>query len=140
MRPLRWLPEVAGVVCVAALAGFAVRPYEQIVRGHPNAATAALVAGLQRAQHLPVDPSRLYAEDTLYWVIWYVGAPTVLLGGLGLALLARKTSRALLNWPRPRRLRRGTGAAAGGHRMGNRCRAVAAWHVARSAGRSLRCR
>ena len=98
MRPLRWLPEVAGVVCVAALAGFAVRPYEQIVRGHPNAATAAFVAGLQRAQHLPVDPSRLYAEDTLYWVIWYVGAPTVLLGGLGLALLARKTSRALLNW------------------------------------------
>ena len=34
----------------------------------------------------------------LYWVIWYVGAPAVLLGGLGLALLVRRTLRALLTW------------------------------------------
>ena len=98
MRPVRWLPGVAGVVCAAALAGFAARPYVQVVRGHPNPATAAFVAALQRVQHLPVDPTRLYAEDTLYWVIWYIGAPAVLLGGLGLALLARRTVRALLTW------------------------------------------
>jgi hypothetical protein len=97
-RPARWLPEVAGVVCAAALAGLAVRPYVQVVRWHPNPATAAFVAALQRVQHLPVDPARLYAEDTLYWVIWYIGAPAVLLGGLGLALLARRTVRALLTW------------------------------------------
>jgi hypothetical protein len=97
-RPLRWLPEAGAVVCVAGLTGFAVRPYVQTVRGHPNPATAAFVAGLQRMQHLPVDPTRLYAEDTLYWVIWYVGAPAVLLAGLGLALLVRRTLRALLTW------------------------------------------
>jgi len=105
MRPVRWLPEVAGVACAAGLAGLAVRPYVQLVHGHPNAATAAFVAGLQRMQHLPVDPARLYAEDTLYWVIWYAGAPAVLLGGLGLALLARRAVRALLTWRDP------TGAA-----------------------------
>src|SRR6266699_2720628 len=85
-------------MCAAALAGFAARPYVQVVRGHPSLATAAFVAGLQRVQHLPVDPTRLYAEDTLYWVIWYIGAPAVLLGGLGLALLVRRTVRALLTW------------------------------------------
>jgi hypothetical protein len=105
MRPVRWLPEVAGVACAAGLVGLAARPYVQIVRGHPDAATAAFIAGLQRMQHLPVDPARLYAEDTLYWVIWYAGAPAVLLGGLGLTLLARRTVRALLTW------RDATGAA-----------------------------
>ena len=49
-------------------------------------------------EHLPVDPTRTYAEDTLYWVIWYVGAPAVLLGGFGLALLVRRSLRALLTW------------------------------------------
>jgi len=97
-RPLRWLPEAAGVVGAAALIGFAVRPYVQTVRAHANPAAAAFVARLQRMEHLPVDPSRLYAEDTLYWAIWYVGTPAVLLGGLGLALLLRRTVRALLTW------------------------------------------
>ena len=97
-RPLRWLPEAAGVLGAAALIGLAVRPYVQIVRVHANPAAAAFVARLQRLEHLPVDPSRLYAEDTLYWVIWYVGTPAVLLGGLGLALLLCRTVRALLTW------------------------------------------
>lgn len=97
-RPLRWLPAAAGILSAAALIGFAIRPYVQTVRAHTNPATAAFVALLQRLEHLPVDPTRLYAEDTLYWVIWYVGAPAVLLGGLGLALLVRRTLRAMLTW------------------------------------------
>ena len=98
MRPVRWLPGAGSVACAVALIGFAVRPYVQTVRGHPNPATAAFVAALQRLEHLPVDPTRLYAEDTLYWVIWYAGAPAVLLGVLGLALLTRRTLSALLTW------------------------------------------
>ncbi|MGO9081932.1 MAG: hypothetical protein ACLQDY_23315, partial [Streptosporangiaceae bacterium] len=42
-----------------------------------------------------------YAEDTLYWVIWYVGVPAVLLGGFGFALLVRRCLRALLTWHDP---------------------------------------
>ena len=98
LRPVRWLPTAGGVLSAAALVGFAIRPYVQTVRAHANPATAAFVALLQRLEHLPVDPTRTYAEDTLYWVIWYVGAPAVLLGGLGLALLVRRTLRALLTW------------------------------------------
>ncbi|HEY4852141.1 MAG TPA: hypothetical protein VII22_15240, partial [Streptosporangiaceae bacterium] len=97
-RPLRWLPDVAGVLCVAAAIGFAVRPYVQTVRDRDNPGNAAYVAALQRLLHLRADPTRLYAERTLYWVIWYVGVPAVLLGTFGIALLARRCLRALLTW------------------------------------------
>ena len=100
-RPLRWLPEVGGALAVAALIGLAIRPYVQTVRGPVDRAAADYVASLQRLEHLPVDPGRLYAEDTLYWVIWYVGLPAVLLGGFGLALLVRRCLRALISWRDP---------------------------------------
>ena len=45
-----------------------------------------------------MDPTRLYSEDTLYWVIWYAGIATVLLGGFGAAILLRRCLRDLLNW------------------------------------------
>jgi hypothetical protein len=99
--PARWLPDVGGALAVAVLIGFAIRPYLQTVRGPANRAAAYYVAGLQRLEHLPVDPGRLYAEDTLYWVIWYIGLPTLLLGGFGLALLVRRCLRALFSWRDP---------------------------------------
>ena len=97
-RPVRWLPDLCAVLAVAAIVGLAIRPYLQTVRGPATGATASFVASLQRLEHLPVDPGRLYAEDTLYWVIWYVGLPAVLLGGFGLALLVRRCLRALFSW------------------------------------------
>jgi len=100
-RPLRWLPEAGSALAVAVLIGLAVRPYLQTVRGQTSRAVADYVGYLQRMQHLPVDPGRQYAEDTLYWVIWYLGAPAVLLGGFGLALLVRRCLRALLTWRDP---------------------------------------
>jgi len=99
--PARWLPDLGGALAVAVLAGFAARPYLQIVRGPVNREAAYYVAGLQRLEHLPVDPGRLYAEDTLYWVIWYIGLPTLLLGGFGLGLLVRRCLRALFSWRDP---------------------------------------
>jgi hypothetical protein len=100
-RPMRWLPDLGGALAVAALAGLAIRPYLQTVRGPATGGAADFVASLQRLEHLPVDPGRLYAEDTLYWVIWYVGLPAVLLGGFGLALLVRRYLRALFTWRDP---------------------------------------
>ena len=94
-RPVRWLPDLCAVLAVAAIIGLAIRPYLQTVRGPTTGAAANFVASLQRLEHLPVAPGRLYAEDTLYWVIWYVGLPAVLLGGFGLALLVRHCLRAL---------------------------------------------
>jgi hypothetical protein len=99
--PLRWLPELGALITAAVLIGFAVRPYVETVRGHPSAALAHFIASLQRLQGLPVDPDRLYSEQTLYWVIWYVGLPTVLLGGFGVVLLVRRCLRGLLTWRDP---------------------------------------
>ena len=102
--PLRWLPEAAAALTVLAVVGFAVRPYFQTVRGETDPATISYVAELQRLAHLAVDPTRQYSEDSLYWVIWYIGVPAVILGAIGLALLARRCLRALLT-------RRDSGAA-----------------------------
>jgi len=99
--PLRWLPNLVGAAVIAALAGLAIRPYLQTVRGTTSAATAHYVAALQRIEHLKLDPTRLYAEDTLYWVIWYVGIAAVLLGGFGAAVLVRRCVRAMLSWHDP---------------------------------------
>jgi hypothetical protein len=100
-RPARWVPDLCGGLAVAALVGLAIRPYLQTVRGPATGATARFVGSLQLLEHLPIDPGRLYAEDTLYWVIWYVGLPAVLLGGFGLALLVRRCVRALFSWHDP---------------------------------------
>jgi hypothetical protein len=100
-RPLRWIPELGSLLALAALIGFAARPYIQTVRGQASQAVISYIGLLQRTEHLRVDPARTYAEDTLYWVIWYVGAPAVLLGGFGVALLVRRCLRALLTWQDP---------------------------------------
>jgi hypothetical protein len=100
-RPLRWLPDAGGVLAVAVLGGLIARPYLRQVHGPAHGAVASYVASLQRLNDLPVDPGRLYAEDTVYWVIWYVGLPVLLLGFFGAALLVRRCLRALLLWKDP---------------------------------------
>jgi hypothetical protein len=99
--PLRRLPEAGALLAVAVLVWFAIRPYVQKVHGHPSPAAYSMIEALQRLQGLPIDPTRTYAEQTLYWVIWYIGLPTVLLGTFGLAILIRRCLRALLTWRDP---------------------------------------
>jgi hypothetical protein len=96
--PIRWLPGFASAVVIGGIAWLAVRPYMQKVRGDLGPAAAHYVAHLQRIAGLPVDPHRLYSEDTLYWVIWYAGIATMLLGAFGAAILIRRSLRALLSW------------------------------------------
>jgi len=100
-RPLRWLPAVGAFVVLAALIGLFVRPYVQRMHGHPSLADYNFIAALQREQGLPVDPTRTYAEQTLYWLIWYIGLPTVLLGAFGVALVLRRSLGTLLTWRDP---------------------------------------
>jgi hypothetical protein len=92
------LPWVAAALPVAALIGFAIRPYVQIVRGETNPLIISYIVGLQRIAHLAQDGHRQYYEDTLYWVVWYLGVPAVLLAVAGLAMLSRRCLRALLTW------------------------------------------
>ena len=96
---LRWrVPDVAASLVVAALVALLIRPSVQTAHWAPGPGTAGYVAALQKLLGLPVQPTRSYAEDTLYWVIWYIGIPALLLGAFGLALLTRRCVRALLRW------------------------------------------
>jgi hypothetical protein len=88
-----WLPNAAAALAVVVAVGFAIRPYFQTVRSAANASANAVVAGFQRADHLPVDPTRLYYEFSLDWVFWYIGVPAVAAATLGAALLARRCVR-----------------------------------------------
>jgi len=97
-RPVRWLPGLGSVALVGAIGWLAARPALQKVRGSLGSAQADYIAALQRMAGLRVDPARLYSEDTLYWVIWYAGIATVLLGAFGAAILIRRCLRTLLNW------------------------------------------
>jgi hypothetical protein len=97
-RPLRWLPGLASFLVLVGLADFAARPYVQTVRGALGHAESDFVASLQRVAHLRVDPTRLYSEDTLYWVIWYAGIATVLLAAFGAAVLIQRSLRSLFTW------------------------------------------
>jgi hypothetical protein len=93
-RPLRWLPDAAAMIVVLAAIGLAIRPYLEKARGPAN----SYVAALQRLESLPIDPGRLYAENSLYWVVWYLGVPALLLGMIGLAVVTRLCVRALITW------------------------------------------
>lgn len=101
IAPLRWLPGVIATLTVLVVIAFAVRPYVQTVRGDTNPGEISYVGYLQRVAGLPLDPRRLYSEDTLYWVIWYIGLPAVLLGAFGFALLTQRVLRSFFTWKDP---------------------------------------
>ncbi len=85
----KWLPNAVALLAFLVTIGFAIRPYLQTVRGK-SAQNEAAVAAYQRADHLPIDPTRLYYENSLHWVFWYIGIPAVALGTLAAGLLLRR--------------------------------------------------
>ena len=122
---LRWrLPEVAAGLVAAALIAFLIRPSVQTAHWNPGPGTAGYVGALQKLLGLPVQPTRSYAEDSLYWVIWYIGIPALLLGGFGMALLVRRCMRALLRWADADGAGPGLGAAARDRRLDHGDRAL----------------
>ena len=91
----KWLPTAAAVLPFVVLAGLAIRPYLQPVRhGHLTSA--------QRAAGIRVNPQSVFFALSLHWVFWYIGVPAVLLGTLGMALLARRCAQGRgLAWALP---------------------------------------
>lgn len=94
---IRRLPDLAAGLVVVVMAAFAVRPWLQTVIRRPltpdDRLTYGFIERTQQANGLPVDGSRLYYEESLHWVIWYVGAPAVVLATLAAALLTRRLVR-----------------------------------------------
>ncbi|GIH22052.1 hypothetical protein Aph01nite_03620 [Acrocarpospora phusangensis] len=96
-RSVRWLPEIAAGLVGLILVAFAVRPWLETVRRTPTTPedelTARFIEATQLANGLPIDRERLYYEDSLYWVVWYVGVPVVVLATLAAAVLVRRMAR-----------------------------------------------
>jgi hypothetical protein len=88
-----WLPNAAAVLAFVITIGLTIRPYFQTVRRNSGAFFDSIIAGYQRADHLPVQPERLYYEISMHWVFWYIGVPAVALGTIGAAVLARRCLR-----------------------------------------------
>jgi hypothetical protein len=69
----------------------------QTVRREPANAddelNVAFIEFVQRLSGLPVDGTRQYSELSLYWVIWYIGLPALVLATLAAAVLARRLAR-----------------------------------------------
>ena len=125
-KTAHYLPAAAAALTLLIFVAFAVRPLVQHVAGETNPTSIAYVAELQKLAGLPVNGRRQYYEESLYWVIWYLGVPAVLLGAFGLAVLAKRCTRALLTWNDPHRGRPRLGAAADDGHLDHRHRALPA--------------
>ena len=81
---------VAAAVPLVAVLAYAVRPYVEHPHSPASDTTAQEVGRLQALAHLGADPHRTYAEGSLHWLGWWVGAPAILLGAMGAGLVARR--------------------------------------------------
>ncbi|HTZ28871.1 MAG TPA: hypothetical protein VMC83_33025 [Streptosporangiaceae bacterium] len=89
----KWLPNAAAALAFVVVIGLTLRPYFQTARRNSGAFFDSIIAGYQRADHVPVQPERLYYEISMHWVFWYIGVPAVALGTIGAAVLARRCLR-----------------------------------------------
>ncbi|MEV0148167.1 MULTISPECIES: hypothetical protein [unclassified Nonomuraea] len=96
-RLARWLPMAGAALTVLVMAGLAARPLFQTVRRVPvtpeDRLTARFIEETQRSNGLPLDGEHLYFEQSLHWVVWYLGVPAVLLATLAAAVLVRRLLR-----------------------------------------------
>ncbi|MEV0591212.1 hypothetical protein [Nonomuraea cavernae] len=97
IRLPRRLPEIGGALVVLVVAVLAARPWFQTVRRTPTTPEDRLnslfIEQIQRANGLAADATRLYFEQSLQWVSWYVGAPVIVLATLAAAVLVRRLLR-----------------------------------------------
>ncbi|HEX4813323.1 MAG TPA: glycosyltransferase family 39 protein [Nonomuraea sp.] len=97
VRPPTWAGGAAAGLVVLLVAGLYARPWFQTVTRSPDNEddwrTHEMISMIQRANGLPEDGTRLYFEDSLRWVVWYVGLPTLVLATVAAALLVRRLLR-----------------------------------------------
>ncbi|MFG1703525.1 hypothetical protein ACFLIM_10055 [Nonomuraea sp. M3C6] len=97
IRLPRWAPTTGAGLVVLLMAALYARPWFQTVTRVPankeDRRTFEMIEQTQRANGLPIDGTRLYFEDSLHWVTWYVGVPVVVLATIAAALLVRRLLR-----------------------------------------------
>ncbi len=89
----RVLPALAYVAPLALGAYLWSRPFWQVTRQDPDDPGARVVAGLQQAQGLPIDGGRTFAEQTVTWLVWWVGPVALGVVTIACAVWARRIAR-----------------------------------------------
>ncbi|WP_159449318.1 hypothetical protein [Demequina sp. NBRC 110051] len=93
---------VLGGAVIAVMALFASRPLWTTVRRGTSTSSQDFVNGVvesfQRAQGLPVDGTRTYAESTVTWLSYYLTWPLVILGIVGLGWATMRMVRRDAPW------------------------------------------
>jgi hypothetical protein len=87
LRAVPWLPQVAMLGVFASAGLLASRPLWMTSHAGKD---LFIVPIAQRAQGLPIDGSRQYAENTLGWMSWWVGPTAVAVAFVVSAVLARR--------------------------------------------------
>ncbi len=94
-------PRAAYATGLLALVGgfgaWFVRPLIQHV--HAGTKPNPTVEFVQKINHLPIDGTKRYAENTLHWVSWYVGPITLTIAIIAAAILAVALVRGTLRLP-----------------------------------------
>jgi hypothetical protein len=89
-RNRRLVANVLAGVTVVVAAVLASRPLWLVTHREP----IPLIAGMQGAEGLPIDPTRSYDEMSVSWIAWYFSWILVIVGFLGLAAAIRHAVRA----------------------------------------------
>ena len=97
-RVARALPAAAATVVGLVGVGLASRPLWLLDSREPYLpGMEQFVGALQSQQGLPVDGLRTYAEDTVTWLVWWLGPVTVALSLLATVALTAIGTRAVLS-------------------------------------------
>jgi hypothetical protein len=84
----RQIGVLAGWIVGLGLAlAWALRPAGPRAKG----AVSSVVLQLQRAESLPIEPTRTYSEQSMLWIQWYIGPVALALAIAGLCLLTFRT-------------------------------------------------
>ncbi|MFC3688268.1 hypothetical protein [Aquipuribacter hungaricus] len=104
VRAAALLPAVAAATVALVGVGLASRPLWLVDSREPYLpGMEQFVGALQQQQGLPVDGLRTYAEDSVVWLVWWLGPVTVLLALVASVVLAAVGTRAVLSrQPLPR--------------------------------------
>jgi hypothetical protein len=89
----RVLPPLAGLLVLAAGTALVSRPLWTTVRQSPDDPAVPLIASLQQQQRLPIDGARTYAEQSVTWLVWYVGPVAAVVALVVAAVLADRAVR-----------------------------------------------
>lgn len=92
----RWLPLAIASMVAAFFVFLVSRPAWWVTRGRNEGARLG-----QEREGLPLDPTRLYAENSVEWSAWWVGWPTVIVAMCAAVYLTFRTVTVLLDSDSP---------------------------------------